>query len=289
MRIKTVLMMLLSGWAGVGMAITPEALEAVMKQHYGEPKSVTGRRGGDDLFCMEFQYARMLGKSRTLSLICFKPSEKLKLQLIRGGEPAPLAVQAQRSGAVAGINAGSFYHDPERGWMERGQLRINGRDLPSGATWKAHGGGYLTLDEAGNPALIAEADLASSQAHSAVWVFPRLLTGGKPAAFQSNYCLLALQHPRSVIGIFPDGWVMLMVVNGRQPYYATGMTVSIVLTLLQTMGCTDAALLDGGSCSTLYWAAGDGPGEILNYPPDNRLFDHEGARDVSSVLVLTRP
>ena len=58
---------------------------------------------------------------------------------------------------------------------------------------------------------------------------------------------------------------------------------------MQTIGCTDAALLDGGSSTSLYWAPEGGPGEIVNYPPDNRLVDHEGARPVSSVLVLVRP
>ncbi|MBQ6352446.1 MAG: hypothetical protein IJJ28_04180 [Lentisphaeria bacterium] len=48
-------------------------------------------------------------------------------------------------------------------------------------------------------------------------------------------------------------------------------------------------LLDGGSNTSLYWAPEGGTGELLNYPPDNHLVDHEGARPVSSVLVLVRP
>ena len=83
--------------------------------------------------------------------------------------------------------------------------------------------------------------------------------------------------------------VVLLVVAGRHPYHAVGMETGQVVKVMQALGCTDAALLDGGSNVSLYWAPEGGTGELLNYPPDNHLVDHEGARPVSSVLVLVRP
>ena len=285
---KTWLLPLLCGIAGTLNALTPEALEVAMRQAFGEPKSQTCQRAGDDLFHMEFRYVRMMEKPRIVNLICAKLSDDLRLRLIREAEPAPLAEQAAKIGAVAGINAGRFCHDPEKGWLERGFCRIEGRDLPAGPLLKAAGGGYLTLDREGRPALVAEAAFDPNRAFSAVWTFPLLLLGGKPTPLP-DYLLVTVRHPRSAFGMLPDNWVVLLAVAGRHPYHAVGMETEQVVKLLQAIGCTDAALLDGGSHSSLYWAPEGGPGGIVNYPPDNHLVDHEGACPVSSVLVLVRP
>ncbi len=281
-------LLLLGAIAGTLNAVTPEAMEAAMRQAFGEPKSKICQRAGDDLFHLEFRYVRMLEKPRIVNLICAKLSDKLELRLLRGAEPAPLAEQAAKVGAVAGINAGRFYRDPEQGWMERGQCRIEGRDLPAGALLKASGGGYLTLDREGHPALVAEAAFDPDRAFSAVWTFPLLLLNGEPTPLP-NYLLVTVRHPRSVFGMLPDNWVVLLAVAGRHPYHAVGMETEQIVKVLQALGCTDAALLDGGSNTSLYWAPEGGPGTIVNYPPDNHLVDHEGARPVSSVLVLVRP
>jgi exopolysaccharide biosynthesis protein len=52
--------------------------------------------------------------------------------------------------------------------------------------------------------------------------------------------------------------------------------------LTRQFGCTSALNLDGGGSTTL-WIKGKG---VVNYPCDNKKFDHEGERSVSNALIL---
>jgi exopolysaccharide biosynthesis protein len=53
------------------------------------------------------------------------------------------------------------------------------------------------------------------------------------------------------------------------------------------LGCEYALNLDGGGSSTA-WVAGKG---IVNYPSDNKKWDHQGERSVATALLffLTKP
>jgi MYXO-CTERM domain-containing protein len=71
------------------------------------------------------------------------------------------------------------------------------------------------------------------------------------------------RHPRSALCLEPDGiHLWLVVVQGRVTW-SRGMTWNETADLMQTLGCYDAAMLDGGGSSTL-WVEGD----VLNTPTD---------------------
>ena len=90
------------------------------------------------------------------------------------------------------------------------------------------------------------------------------------------------RHPRSVIGQDADGNVWLIVVDGRAPGEADGMTISELTSLCLQLGLTDALNLDGGGSSTL-WTQKAG---VINNPCDNRRFDHAGQRKVPNALIV---
>jgi len=60
------------------------------------------------------------------------------------------------------------------------------------------------------------------------------------------------RHPRSFIGVTKNGKVLFVVVDGRQPGYAEGMSLFELRWLARRLGCSDALNLDGGGSSTLY-------------------------------------
>jgi hypothetical protein len=82
-------------------------------------------------------------------------------------------------------------------------------------------------------------------------------------------------NPRTGVGTTPDGKVLLVAVDGRQPGYSVGMSLLRFADLFQDLGATWALNLDGGG-STTFVVQGD----IKNRPSDG------SERAVSSALVL---
>ena len=73
------------------------------------------------------------------------------------------------------------------------------------------------------------------------------------------------RHPRTMVGITGNGRLLLVVVDGRQPGYADGMSLFELRTLAHSLGCTDALNLDGGGSTTLV-IAGQGSNGVVNRP-----------------------
>ncbi|KQB98881.1 phosphodiester glycosidase family protein [Pedobacter sp. Hv1] len=93
-----------------------------------------------------------------------------------------------------------------------------------------------------------------------------------------------LRHPRSAIGIKPNGRVILLTVDGRHENSA-GMSLFELTKVMRWLGCTSAINLDGGG-STALWVSTAPENGIVNYPSDNKKWDHEGARKVANVILL---
>jgi exopolysaccharide biosynthesis protein len=69
------------------------------------------------------------------------------------------------------------------------------------------------------------------------------------------------RDPRTAIGIKPDGKVLLVTVDGRQPGFSLGMTGKELGDLMVSFGAKDAAMLDGGASTTMIVK-----GKIMNRP-----------------------
>jgi exopolysaccharide biosynthesis protein len=93
-----------------------------------------------------------------------------------------------------------------------------------------------------------------------------------------------LRHPRSAIGIKPNGNVILLTVDGRNENSA-GLSLFELTKVMTWLGCTHAINLDGGGSTTL-WVKKATENGIVNYPSDNKKWDHEGARKVADVILL---
>ena len=93
-----------------------------------------------------------------------------------------------------------------------------------------------------------------------------------------------LRHPRTAIGIKPDGTVLLLTVDGRQQN-SSGMSLFELTKVMKWLGCTSAINLDGGG-STALWVNGYGDNGVVNHPSDNKKWDHEGERKVANVIYI---
>lgn len=94
------------------------------------------------------------------------------------------------------------------------------------------------------------------------------------------------RHPRTAVGKKADGTVVLLVVDGRAKESA-GFSIPELQKLMQLLGCVDAINLDGGGSTTMYIK--DQPfNGVVNYPSDNKKFDHEGEREVANAILLIK-
>lgn len=113
-----------------------------------------------------------------------------------------------------------------------------------------------------------------------------LLIFNKKEQFLDTAAFNRLRHPRSAVGIKANGNVILLTVDGRNENSA-GMSLYELTKIMRWLGCTEAINLDGGGSTTL-WVNGFGENGVVNYPSDNKLWDHEGERKVANVVLLKK-
>lgn len=90
------------------------------------------------------------------------------------------------------------------------------------------------------------------------------------------------RHPRTLIGVTGDGWVYLIVIDGRFPGQGIGATIHETAMIAKMFGLKDALNLDGGGSSTL-WTE---PTGVLSHPYDNKRFDPYGQRVVPNIVII---
>ncbi|MDI3319454.1 phosphodiester glycosidase family protein [Pinibacter soli] len=92
------------------------------------------------------------------------------------------------------------------------------------------------------------------------------------------------RHPRTAVGKLADGSIMLVVVDGRFEESA-GMNLIELQQVMRWLGCVSALNLDGGGSSTMY-IKGEPDNGVVNYPSDNKKFDHDGEREVANTILI---
>jgi hypothetical protein len=192
---------------------------------------------------------------------------------------------AQENGAFVAVNGGFF--DVKRGGSVD-FIKVNGHITDTtrakvGSQASFHGQAALVIDRRqlkivqGQPQVGWEYLLPYS---NVMLSGPLLMRNGEAqtlakSAFNDN------RHPRTCVCVTSGKKVLLITVDGRAAE-AYGMNLAELTFLAQQLGCRDALNLDGGGSTTL-WMQGKG---VVNYPSDNKKFDHEGERSVSNILML---
>ena len=94
---------------------------------------------------------------------------------------------------------------------------------------------------------------------------PVLVRDGKPVFRHSELFSTAqlARNPRTAIGQRPDGRILLVVVDGRQPGYSVGMTNFELAQTLVRLGAVTGMGLDAGGSSTMAF-----DGTLLSRPSD---------------------
>ncbi len=110
--------------------------------------------------------------------------------------------------------------------------------------------------------------------------YPELLDAGRPVTNydpDSDQGFASLRHPRTAVAYDPAArrlWVV--VVDGRQGSYSSGMTLAEMTTVLAATGATEALNLDGGGSTVM----------VVEGRTMNRPSDEGGERAVRNALAV---
>lgn len=94
------------------------------------------------------------------------------------------------------------------------------------------------------------------------------------------------RHPRTAVAITKNKRVLLITIDGRSKN-AEGLSLFELRKLLRWLNVKDAINLDGGGSSTL-WINNYNTNGVVNFPSDNKKWDHEGQRKVANAIVLRK-
>ena len=85
------------------------------------------------------------------------------------------------------------------------------------------------------------------------------------------------KHPRTCMGYTNDGYLIIMVIQGRFPGLAEGATLGQEAKLMKDLNCTEALNLDGGGSSCM----------LINGKETIKPSDKGGQRPVPAVFIIS--
>ncbi len=130
--------------------------------------------------------------------------------------------------------------------------------------------------------------IEDSQIQNSKWLMAEDIVGGGPQLIKNGKIEITFErekwgesfsttrHPRTAIAKTKDGKILLVVVDGRQPGYSVGMSLTELANLLLEFGATEAINLDGGGSSTM----------VVENKIVNKPSDQTGERPVSDALLV---
>jgi exopolysaccharide biosynthesis protein len=94
------------------------------------------------------------------------------------------------------------------------------------------------------------------------------------------------RHPRTAVAITKNKRILFITVDGRNSNSA-GMSLFELTKMMGWLNADDAINLDGGGSTTL-WINNYKENGVVNFPTDNKNWDHEGQRKVANVVLLMK-
>lgn len=181
------------------------------------------------------------------------------------GNLEPLSTMASRHGAVLAVNGDDY------GAHKFGTIIRNGELLRAHDTTR----NMLILDKAGSMSVIADRSnenpgaLSKQLLADGVWQTfefgPELVRNGQAVSFNTAFDVISTKssrkEPRTAIGQIGPLHYIIIVADGRQEGYSSGITLPDLQQLFIRCGAQTAMNLDGGGSTELWFQ-----GQILNQP-----------------------
>lgn len=202
----------------------------------------------------------------------------------------PTSLLAMENNALLAINGG-FFNTKKGGSVDF--IKINKRVIDSASylsekAMSEHSNSAITIED--NKVEIMKGDRKAywekSMPQSNILVTgPLLLFNNEDQELRIN-AFNDNRHPRTCACITNDDNLLLITVDGRNAL-AQGMNLHELTYMAKILNCKNAINLDGGGSSTMY-IKGQPDNGVVNYPCDNKQFDHFGERSVSNIFMILK-
>jgi len=232
----------------------------------------------------------LFSSSQNITMVEIKQRKRNQIQL--GFEPSELIETSRfgkREDAIAAIN-GTFFDVKNGGSVDfikaKGKV-ISENRLNKDNSRAMHQKAAVTITQ--GKATIAQWDgkenwESSLSGDDIMLSGPLMIHAGKPVSLDPTP-FVKLRHPRSAMAIKKKK-VYFITIDGRSPN-AAGMSLTELSSVLKWMKFTSAINLDGGGSTTL-WVSNMPENGVVNYPSDNKKWDHYGERKVANVLLVKK-
>ncbi|WP_164111264.1 MULTISPECIES: phosphodiester glycosidase family protein [Sphingobacterium] len=185
---------------------------------------------------------------------------------------------ARRHNAILALNGG-FFDMKNGGAVDF--TKVNHQIINTTVAKSARANAYLAFDA--KKLIITDDSTQTNDFPNVLLAGPLLLKDGSSYPLSKNP-FNDNRHPRTAIAL-KENTLILLTVDGRNAK-SQGLTLGELEKILRWYGCQSAMNLDGGGSTTMY-IKGQPDHGIVNYPSDNKLFDHKGERAVSNIIYLT--
>lgn len=96
-----------------------------------------------------------------------------------------------------------------------------------------------------------------------------------------------VRHPRTVVALTRSNRVLLITIDGRSKNSAGMSAKEVTEFLCEYFNPRYALNMDGGGSTTMYIkGSGESLTDVINYPTDNKRYDHYGQRRVSTHILV---
>jgi exopolysaccharide biosynthesis protein len=228
--------------------------------------------------------------NQNITIVEIKPRRKYKIDV--EADSVKLKVTSEfgaQSNALAAIN-GTFFDIKNGGSVD--YVRVNGQQvnktrlLANGAR-AIHQKAAIVINK--NGVEIVKWDSSQNwedrlPGEDVMLTGPLLIYNNQPSELDTA-AFFRLRHPRSALAI-RNGRILLITVDGRNEK-AAGMSLYELANFLRWIKADHAINLDGGGSTTL-WINGQPDNGVVNYPSDNKKWDHAGERPVANVIVVKK-
>lgn len=223
----------------------------------------------------------LFGAPQSISMVRYE-TRRFRTRIVQPDSLSLTSVVAKREGAAAAINAGYFN---VKKLVPSTFVRVTGRTIAATEERELYRvNGVVTLRGRKvriSPYVPSDDVRLARRYRDALACGPLLLDEGREVSYADRKGGFWGRHPRSLIGVTKRGEVVMIVVDGRFPGQAAGMTIGELTYVARQLGLHAALNLDGGGSSTL-WCDDCG---IVNHPSDNKRFDSAGERRVTNCII----
>lgn len=225
--------------------------------------------------------------TENINIIEINPNKKAKLALSYEKQILkPVSEYAKQTNAIAAINGGFF--DVKNGGAVD-VVKANGAMISTNKLGKSgqraiHQKGALVFNK-GTLSIAKWDGTADWESHlngDVLDAGPVLVYHKIPEELDTAL-FVRKRHPRTAVAVTHNR-ILLITIDGRNANSA-GVNLYELAKIVKWLNATEGINLDGGGSTTMY-INNQAPNGVVNYPCDNKKWDHDGARKVANTVLV---